>query len=115
MNANVVSAYMIGFVTLAVFVLLAVVIANSISFETGVNPKDKQKRRVWFWLLAVLCPVVVMTVAYFAAYTSIRVPSRQTAYVTAMCVSSAASFVLYVVVGFVLSRMFPHGKLSGWF
>ena len=115
MNTTVASAYMIGGIILVVFLLLAVLVANGISFETGINREDKKKRRTWFWVLAVLCPIAVMAVSYFAVYTGIRVPSRQTAYITAMGISSAAAFVLYVAIGYVLSKMFPHGKLSSWF
>ena len=41
MNTTVASAYMIGGIILVVFLLLAVLVANGISFETGINPKDK--------------------------------------------------------------------------
>ena len=115
MNTTVASAYMIGGIILVVFLLLAVLVANGISFETGLTPNAKKKRRTRSWALAVLCPIAVMAVSYFAVYTGIRVPSRQTAYITAMGISSAAAFGRDVAIGYVLSKMSPHGKLSSWF
>ena len=115
MNGSVVSAYVIGFVVLVVFVLLAVIVANAIPYEMGVAPRDKGKRRMWFWILGVLCPVAVFALCYFLYFQGIRVPSRATAYLTAMSISTGVAFVLYVVIGFALSKIFNHGKLSSWF
>ena len=115
MNATVASAYMIGAIIFVVCMLLAIVSANAIRYEAGTNPRDKQKRKTWFWILGILCPVAIMAVCYFAVYSDIRVPSRQNAYLTAMGISSAAFFLGYVICGFVLSKRFSHGKLSSWF
>ena len=82
--SSTVSAYLIGFIVLVVCVLLAVVSAKSINYDSGIKPKDRQKRKTWFWVFAILCPVAVLAIAYFAVYTDIRVPSRQDAYLTAM-------------------------------
>lgn len=115
MNATTISAYLIGVIVLAVCLALAIISANAIRYEAGINPQDKKKRQMWFWALAVLTPVATIAVAYFAAYQGIKVPSRQTAYLTAMGISAGVGFVAYVVVGFVLSKMFSHGKLGSWF
>lgn len=115
MNTSVVSAYLIGAVVMVVLFLLAAVISNLIRYEAGVNPQDKRKRKLWFWVCAVLCPIVTFIMAYSCVFADIRVPSRQDAYMTAMIISSCGSFVVYVIIGFVLSRMFPHGKLASWF
>lgn len=115
MNTSVVSAYMIGVIVFVVCMLLAVISANAIQYEAGINPQDKKKRKIWFWIFAMLCPVAIMAISYFAVYSGIRVPSRQTAYLTAMAISSGVAFVLYIIVGFVLSKMFSHGKLASWF
>ncbi len=116
MNDSVISAYLIGFVSFVVCMLLAIVVAKSIKYEAGANPRDKQKRRLWFWIFAIACPILVLAIAYFAVYSGIRIPSKQNAYMTAMCISSGVFFILYVLTGFVLSKaIFNHGKLSSWF
>lgn len=116
MNATtVVSAYIIGVIVLVACLVLAIISANAIRYEAGVNPQDKKKRKIWFWVLAVLTPIATLAVAYFAVYQGIKVPSRQTAYLTAMAISSGIGFVAYIVIGFVLSKAFSHGKLGSWF
>lgn len=115
MNTSVVSAYLIGAGVVVVLFLLATVISHLIRYEAGVNPQDKRKRKLWFWVLAVLCPIVTFLFAYFCVYLDIRVPSQQSTYMTAIFISTGLSFVVYVAVGFVLSKMFPHGKLASWF
>ena len=113
MNASVTSAYMVGFVAFAVCMLIAIIVSNAIRYEVN-NPQDKKKRRIVFWLMGVLVPLAVFATTYFVFYTDIRVPSRAEAYMTAMCISAAAFFVLYIVVGFVLSKVFSHSKLTSW-
>lgn len=115
MNATVASAYMIGAITFVVCILLAIINANAIRYEAGTNPQDKKKRKTWFWIFAVLCPIAIMVICYFAVYSGIRVPSKQDAYLTAMGISSLLFFIAYIVCGFVLSKTHPHGKLASWF
>lgn len=115
MNATVASAYMIGTIVFVICMLLSIVIANAIRYEAGTNPQDKKKRKTSFWILTILCPIAIMATCYFAVYSDIRVPSRQNAYLTAMGISSAVFFIAHIVCGFVLSKIFPHGKLSSWF
>ena len=115
MNATVASAYMIGAITFVVSIILAIAIANGIRYEGGINPQDKRKRRIWFWILAILCPIAFMTLCYFGAYADIRIPSRRDAYLAAMAISSGLFCIAYIVCGFILSKSFPHGKLSSWF
>lgn len=115
MQTTVVSAYVLGFVVLVACMLLSIIIANAIPYEAGVNPQDKKKRKTWFWSLAVACPILVLVIAYFAFYTDIKVPSRQNNYMIAMAVSAGVSFVVYIVLGVILSNVFKHSKLSSWF
>ena len=109
------SAYTLGVVVFIVMLLIAVVIANAIAYQPGTNPSDPRKRKTWFWILGVLTPVFTFFLAYFIVYTSIKVHSSQGKYMNAMCISTALSFVLYVISGFALSKIFKHGKLSSWF
>ena len=95
--------------------LIAAVVANAIAFEPGVNPSDPRKRKTWFWILGVLTPVLTFVLTYFIVYTGIKMKTVMDKYMTAMCISTAMSFVLYVVSGFALSKIFKHGKLSSWF
>lgn len=115
MNGSVASAYILGLVIFVVLMLVSVVIANMIPYELGANPRDKAKRKAWFWIIAGLVPTCVFAVNYFAGYQSILIPSKAAAYMTAMSIATGVATVLYVVCGFVLAKIFNHGKLSSWF
>ena len=115
MQTSVVSAYVIGVVVFIVMLLIAAVVANAIAFQPGTNPKDPGKRKTWFWILGALTPVLTFFLAYFIVYMGIKMHNVQEKYMTAMCISTAMSFVLYVISGFALSKIFKHGKLSSWF
>lgn len=115
MQTSVVSAYVIGIVVFIVMLLLAAIVANAIAYQPGTNPSDPRKRKIWFWIFGALTPVLTFALAYFIVYTGIKMQNVQEKYMTAMCISTALSFVLYVISGFTLSKVFNHGKLSSWF
>jgi drug/metabolite transporter (DMT)-like permease len=115
MQTSVVSAYIIGIVVFIVMLLIAAVVANAIAYQPGTNPTDPRKRKTWFWILGVLTPVLTFVLTYFIVYIGIKMKTVQDKYMTAMCISTALSFVLYVAIGFALSKIFKHGKLSSWF
>ena len=115
MQTSVVSAYIIGIVVFIVMLLIAAIVANAIAYEPGTNPSDPGKRKTWFWIFGALTPVFTFFLAYFIVYTGIRMQNVQDKYMTAMCISTALSFVLYVASGFALSKIFGHGKLHHWF
>jgi len=107
------SAYIIGVGACIVLILLAAVIATSISYKPDLT--DVKKRKIWFWILALLCPVLTFVIAYFAYYKGIKVHTQQTAYMTAIGISAAISFVLYVVLGFIAAKVSKTGKIGNWF
>lgn len=115
MQTSVISAYIIGIVVFTVMLLIAAIVANAIAFQPGTNPSDPGKRRTWFWILGVLTPVLTFVLSYVIVYIGIKMSNVQDRYMTAMCISTVMSFVLYVASGFVLSKIFNHGKLHHWF
>lgn len=110
---NTVSAYVIGVVAAVVMLIIAAIISNMISFRP--DNTDCARRRLWFWVLAVLTPVLNFLATFTFVYLSIRVNSKRESYMIAMAISAVASFVLYVVFGFIIAKANKHGKLGNWF
>ena len=108
-------AYIIGAVCFIVFLLFAVIVANAIAYESGVNPRDPAKRKMWFWIIGILCPIVTFFILYFGWYNGIKIPAKAESFMSATIISTIASFVLYVVFGVILSKVFSHSKLKSWF
>jgi len=115
MNDKTLTAYVIAVVISIAFLLLAALVSSLIKFETGVNRTDKKKRRVWFWLFAFLTPVATFLVGFLAIAPSITVPTMHSKFMTALSIGTAIGFVLYVVLGFVMSKIFKNGKIGQWF
>ena len=106
------SAYMAGVITSIVLILVSGLIAKSISFKPDLT--DVSKRKLWFWVLAILCPIITFGIT-FAIYCGIKGKSAQNMYMTAMCISAVVSFVIYVVLGFIAAKTNKNGKLGNWF
>lgn len=107
-------AYIISIVTSLVFILLSAFIANLIKFEGGSNPKDPSKRKMWFWVLAILNPAINFLLGYFVFKPTANVMVVNK-YISSLSIGTAIGFVIYIVVGFILSKMFKNGKLGHWF
>lgn len=106
------SAYASGVITSLVLILVSGLIAKSISFQPDLS--DVSKRKLWFWVLAILCPIITFGIT-FAIYSGIKARSAQESYMVAMCISAAVSFILYVVLGFIAAKANKNGKLGNWF
>lgn len=107
------SAYVIGVSVAVVLLIIAALVAMMIAFRP--DNSDCKSRKIWFWVISALVPVLTFVIAFLFVYKGIKVPSKQTAYMTAMCISAGVSFVLYVILGFVLAKVNAHGKIGNWF
>lgn len=122
----------VGVLSALVFLLLAMLVANMIKFEPGANPKDPQKRRLWFWVLGILATVLTFVLLFFvfnpdSTPTIVnglpKIPQAQKAdfkeryerYMLMAGVSTGITLVLYVLLGFVLSKIFKNKKIGNWF
>ena len=111
MNSYITSIFAAGF-----FILIAAVISNAIKFEGGSNPQDPKKRKTWFWILAILNPVLFFVISFFALAPDPN--NSQMAYddyIESLPIAAAVGFVLYIVMGFVMSKIFKNGKIGNWF
>ena len=123
---------LVGVLSALVFLLLAMLVANMIKFEPGSNPRDPQKRKLWFWVLGVLATVLAFVLLYFvfSPETTPNVvnnmpkvtPAQKAAfkkaydhYMLMAGISAGITFVLYVLLGFVLSKIFKTKKIGNWF
>lgn len=108
------TAYIISIVIALVFLLLSVFIASAIKFQGGSNPKDPQKRKIWFWILAIINPAVIFLLGYFVFKPDANILIVNN-YTSALSIGTGIGFVLYIIIGFILSRVFRNGKLGHWF
>lgn len=107
------TAYMWAIIVLVVFELIAVLIANAIPYRP--NNTGATARKLWFWILAILTPIVGYLINFFAVSSNISAPTIRSEFQTNMAIAAGVAFVLYILVGFVVSKMFPKTKIGTWF
>lgn len=106
------SAYMWSAVVMVVFFLIAVIAANLIMFKPN-NP-GVTKRRVWFWTLCIGSGIVSFLVNFIIA-SKIDVPSIQSKYQTASVIAAVSVIIVFIIAGFILSKVFHTKKIGTWF
>jgi hypothetical protein len=107
------STYILSIIFAAIILLIAAVISNAIKFEGGVNPKDPGKRKMWFWIFAIINPILFFSIAKFVMAPSNRRDLE--AWNDSLPIAVGIGFVVYIILGFVLSKIFKNGKLGNWF
>jgi|O1111metagenome_2_1110795.scaffolds.fasta_scaffold39410_2 sulfoxide reductase heme-binding subunit YedZ len=111
-QVSITTAYMWAIVIMVVFFLLAVIISNLILFKPN-NP-GTTTRRIWFWVLCIGAGVVGFLINFLIG-NGITVPIIQSRYFMHSCIASAVCVVVYILVGFVVSKIFQNSKVGTWF
>lgn len=111
-QVSITSAYMWALVVMIVFLLLAVFIANMILYKPN-NP-GTTTRRIWFWVCCVLTAVAAFVINYIIG-SSITVPAIKNDYLMHTGIACGVAVVLYILIGFGMSKMFPKSKVGTWF
>lgn len=97
------------------FLLISILIANMIKYQGGSHPKDKRKRRIWFWIMGVLSVITTLCIGFFVILPDIISPALHLKATMAISIGAGAGFVLYIILGLILSKIFRNSKLGHWF
>ena len=113
--ALITSTYIFAIIFLAVFLLLAIIISNMIAYEGGTNPKDPGKRKMWFWIFAILGPISFYLYNFIVVIPSIRKGPAMDSFSIHPAIATVIVLVSYIVIGFILAKSMKRGKLGNWF
>ena len=110
------TTYILSIIFAAAVLLLAALISSAIKFQGGANPKDPGKRKMWFWIMAIINPVLFYVLSAFALAPN---PENDQMvyddYMSSLPIAAGIGVVVYVILGFVLSKVFKNRKLGNWF
>lgn len=112
MGTSVITAYIWALVVCLVLLLVAVVISSMIPNKPG--NADKSQRRTVYWVCFVITVALAFGINFFLA-SKINIPSKHGAYITATAISTGCAAVLYILIGFVLSKAMKLSKIGSWF
>lgn len=125
-----INMFVVAIVCALGFLLLAMLVANLIMFEPGSNPKDPQKRKLWFWILGILATILAFVLLFFVIPVPVeavdwdqivdvsakrRYENLMAHYTMMAGVATGVCFVVYVLLGFILSKIFKTKKIGNWF
>ncbi len=113
MQTTIVSAYLIAGVVCIVFFLLALVLSNLVNYEP--DKSDVTKRKKFFWIFNVLSLVIGLVLNYILELKDIRIPSKYSDYLLHMAIAAVVFFILYVVIGLLISKLSKGKKVETWF
>lgn len=110
------TTYIFGAILAGAMILIAALISILIQFEGGSKPKDSRKRKIWFWIIAIINPIIFFLLGTFVlAPKSSEDQMVYDDYMASLPIATAVGFVLFIVIGFILSKVFKNGKLGNWF
>jgi len=110
------TSYIIAAIVSGTMILIAALISSAIQYKGGNNPRDPQQRKAWFWIIAILTPILFFLLGRFVLAPN---PENDQMvyddYMKVLPIATGVGFILYIVIGFVLSKLFKNGKLGHWF
>lgn len=125
-----INMFVVAIVCALGFLLLAMLVANLIKFEPGSNPQDPQKRKLWFWILGVLATILAFVLLFFVIPVPVeavdwdqivdvsakrRYENLMAHYTMMAGIATGVCFVVYILLGFILSKIFKNKKIGNWF
>jgi len=107
------NTYILAVVCAIVFVAVSMLFAQLIAYEGGKTPRDPARRRVWFWVLAVIDMCLFFAWNYFFVLEKIMpVPALQNKFLIHTAIATGVTLVVYFLLGFGLSKLMKKGKFG---
>jgi len=109
------NTYMLAIVTALVTLGIAILISNSIAYELSEKPKDPRKRKIIFWVIAIVTPILFYVYNLFLVIPNIKKGPALDKFFMTSAISPVVSLVTFILVGFILSKIFKSKKIGTWF
>ncbi len=99
------ATYMTDAIIGIAFIVLIIIIANMISWQTGAHDGSPAKRRVWFWIMAVTCLFTSLGVNYFSWLRHISKAQFVTEYIIHMIAAAVVGSLIYAGITYIICKM----------
>ena len=109
------NTYMFAVVAAIVMLGLAILVASMIQYQSGANPKDRMKRKMWFWILGILTPIIFYVYNLTLVMPNIKAGPAMNKFFNHSALSPVLAFAIFVILGVVVSKIFKRKKVGNWF
>lgn len=99
------NTYLYDSVFAIILVLVMLLVANLIKWQSGKKDYSGKARRVWFFIFCAVALVGSLVFDYFVFLKKVAVPAFMGKYMTAMVVASILSAVVYFLLGFAIVKI----------
>ena len=113
MSEIIIPVYICALVAAVLALVLAIILSNNVSYQP--NLSDVRKRKVIFWFSSIVAPVVSALLAFLFVYIGLKTGSKKSIFMLHMSIGLCVSWVVYIALGFVVSKANKQGKLGSWF
>ena len=113
MSEIIVPVYICALVASVLALVLAIILSNNVAYQP--NLSDVRKRKVIFWFSSIVAPVVSALLAFLFVYIGLKTGSKKSTFMLHMFIGLCVSWVVYVALGFVVSKANKQGKVGSWF
>lgn len=113
MTAIIIPVYICALVASVLALVLAIILSNNVAFQP--NLSDVNKRKGIFWFSSIVAPALSALLAFLFVYMDLKTGSKKSTFMLHMFIGLCVSWVVYVVLGFVISKANKQGKLGSWF
>ena len=114
-------------IVLVVILLIAIFSSNAIPFRP--SGTDNTTRKIIFWVCAIATPICAFVTNLFTCHVygeeifaetytftpGESIAEKFTELLTNISIIALVSFVIFVIIGFILSKAFKSSKLGSWF
>jgi len=104
------NTYILAIVFALIFIGISFLISSIIAYEGGTHPKDAFKRRIWFFVLGANAAIIFFLFNYFYVISLIKGAPAKSDFMLHNGIATALVFIVYLVVGILLSKTFKKGK-----
>ena len=109
------NTYMFAVITAIVMIGIAILVATSVKNQPGPNPRDAAKRKLWFWILGILTPIIFYAYNLTLVMPNIKAGPAMNKFFMHSALSPVVSIVIYIVLGVTISKIFKRKKVGTWF
>ncbi len=113
MSAIIFPVYICAVIAAAVALILAAMLSKGVEFRP--NLSDVKKRKGIFWGISILAPLLSAILSFSLVYISLKTGSKKSVFMLHMFIGLFVSWIVYVIIGLVVSKANKQGKLGSWF